>query len=306
MLKIDTFLNFLSINHIQYSFKGDREKRIEGFSSVTDCKENTITWIKNIDKYRKIKIDWQKVQPGLIVINEDIDKVTDYTNKLICENPKYVFYLILQEFFMENEDARVADRIGVSLKALIGRNVAIGYHCVIEDDVIIGDNTRIYNNVVIRKGTMIGKNCIIKSGTVIGEEGYGYSHNGNKWFRVPHFGHVIIEDDVEIGANCSIDRGTLDNTVIGRGSKIDNLCHIAHNVVIGTDVAVVAGVIIGGSAYIDDEAYIAPGAIIRNQIEVEKECVIGMGSVVLKDAQKGKVIAGVPARVLRDVVEENL
>ena len=111
---------------------------------------------------------------------------------------------------------------------------------------------------------------------------------------------------MEIGANCSIDRGTLDNTVIGRGSKIDNLCHIAHNVVIGTDVAVVAGVIIGGSAYIDDEAYIAPGAIIRNQIEVEKECVIGMGSVVLKDAQKGKVIAGVPARVLRDVVEENL
>ena len=297
---------YLDKTDMDFEICGNMEEKIFGFSPFDNYQDNTITWIKNINKYNKMKNIEKEIFPAFIVIDREVDKVSNYPNRLVCNNPKYIFALILKEFFEEKASEGIGEGSIISKSAILHGNVLIGCNCIIEDDVIIGSGTKIYHNVIIRKGTVIGENCIIKSGTVIGEEGYGYSNNGDEIIHVPHFGHVVLEDEVEIGSNCSIDRGTMDNTVVGRGSKIDNLCHIAHNVRIGKNVMIVAGSVICGSVHIKDGAYIAPGAIIKNQVVIGEKCIIGMGSVVLNDTQNEKVLAGVPARNLRDVNNEDL
>lgn len=279
-----------------FEIYGDMYDCVLGASSLHKYKKGTVTWIKNI--YNYYKITCKELQPTLIVIDREVDKVCNYTNRLVCDNPKYIFSLILREFWEERAYVSIAKGSFISRQAILNKNVSIGYRCVIEDNVIIGEGTRIYHNVVIRRGTVIGKNCIIKSGTVIGEEGYGYSLNDDKVIHVPHLGNVVIEDEVEIGSNCSIDKGTMESTIIGKRCKIDNLCHIAHNVQIEKNVMIVAGSIICGSVHIESGAYIAPGAIIKNQVEIGEKCVVGMGSVVLNHIEQGKVVAGVPAKNL--------
>lgn len=279
-----------------FEISGNLESYVLGASSLSKYKEGTVTWIKDIHNYRKI--DCNEFDPALIVIDREIDKVSNYSNRLICDNPKYIFSLILHEFFEEKLTASIGEGNFIGKTAVLSDEVSIGSGCIIEDGAVIGKGTKIYHNVVIRKGTIIGKNCIIKSGTVIGEEGYGYSINKSKITHVPHLGNVVIEDQVEIGSNCSVDRGTIESTVIGEGSKIDNLCHIAHNVQIGKNVMIVAGSIICGSVCIRDGAYIAPGGIIKNQIHIGEKCIVGMGSVVLSDIESERVVAGVPAKNL--------
>lgn len=273
---------------------GNMDVCILGASSLYKYKEGTVTWIKDIHNYHRMSC--KELNPTLIVIDGEVDKVSNYTNKLVCDNPKYVFSLILRGFFEEKPCVNTGEGSFISKQAIINKNVSIGHGCVIEDDVMIGEGTRIYHNVVIRRGTIIGRNCVIKSGTVIGEEGYGYSINDDKIIHVPHLGNVVVEDEVEIGSNCSIDKGTMESTIIGRRCKIDNLCHIAHNAQIEENVMIVAGAIVCGSARIKNGSYIAPGGIIKNQIEVGEKCVVGMGSVVLNDTEPGQVVVGVPAR----------
>lgn len=281
-----------------FEIYGNMEDSVLGVSSYNNYKEGTVTWIKNIHNYHKMNCG--EINPMLIVIDREVDKASNYTNRLVCDNPKYVFSLILRKFFVESPHSSIGEGNFINKGAVLDSDVSIGCGCIIEDEVTIGKGTEIYHNVVIRKGTIIGKDCIIKSGTVIGEEGYGYSTNHGRMMHVPHLGNVIIEDGVEIGSNCSIDRGTIESTVIGKGSKIDNLCHIAHNVQIGQNVMIVAGSIICGSSCIKDGAYIAPGGIIRNQIEIGEECIVGMGAVVTKDIENNKVAIGVPARIIRE------
>lgn len=301
--EIDKYLKAMNINFEMY---GDRDALISGISSFENYQQDTVTWVKNINKYAKLKELAKEISPALIIIDKEVDKVSHYSNRLVCDNPKYYFSIIVKEFFGEKITAGIGRGSIIGERASISNHVFVGCNCVIEDDVTIGSGTKIYHNVIIRKGTVIGKNCVIKSGTVIGEEGYGYSVKGNEVVHIPHFGNVILEDEVEIGSNCSIDSGTMGSTFIGKRSKIDNLCHIAHNAKIGKNVMIVAGSIICGSVHVNDGVYIAPGAIIRNQIEIGGKSIIGMGSVVLNDTQRAKVLAGVPAKVLREADNEDL
>jgi len=117
---------------------------------------------------------------------------------------------------------------------------------------------------------------------------------------VPHYGGVVIGQNVEIGANTCIDRGTLDDTIIGNNVKIDNLCHIGHNCIIKDNSSIVALSMLGGSAIIEENSYIAPGVMIKNQLKIGENSLIGIGAVVIKDVEKNKVVAGVPAKVIRE------
>lgn len=156
------------------------------------------------------------------------------------------------------------------------------------------------NHVQMEGSVTIGDNCVISSEVVIGSTGFGYYRdlNGNNAV-VPHIGGVRIGNNVDIGANTCIDRGTIDNTEIGDYTKIDNLCHIGHNVKIGKNVFVIALSMIGGSAVLEDEVYVAPGAKIMNQIHVGNNAFVGMGTVVIKDVEKNDVVVGNPAKVIR-------
>lgn len=302
-VSIKQISQYLENTGMKFEICGNKEEEIIGFSPFDNYQEHTITWIKNLNRYQKFKEEEKELFPTFIIIDEEVEKVSNYPNRLVCDNPKYTFALILKEFFEEKVSAGIGEGSIISNNVLLHENVSIGCNCVIEDDVIIGSGTRIYHNVVIRKGTVIGENCVIQSGTVIGDEGFGYSNNGEDVIHVPHFGHVVLADGVEIGSNCTIDRGTMDNTVVGKGSKIDNLCHIGHNVQIGKNVTVTAGVVFSGSVHVKDGVYIAPGAVFKNQIVIGEECIIGLGSVVLNDTQSKKVLVGVPAKNLRNVKE---
>jgi len=299
-------LEYLSKEKVEYEFLGNREVEIDGFSSVSNYRKNSITWIKSKEKYLELskKVDWKTINH--LVADYETQDIAQFEDVIICDNPKHIFYSILNEFFTEAKAEFIGRGTFISESAEVGKNVFIGTNCFIGDSVRIGEGSRIYHNVVVNHNTEIGKDCRIKSGTVIGEEGYGYSEDKGEFYHVPHFGRVIIEDCVEIGANTCIDQGTLGDTIIGKGTKIDNLCHIAHNVQIGRNVRIVAGCVVAGSTTIEDNSYIAPGAIIRNQLSVGSGSIIGMGSVLTQNADSEMVYAGVPGKVIRKVGKENL
>lgn len=304
-IELDTIFEILQKENIKYKYIGTKHLKFKGVSTLHSCVDNTITWAKDEANLNKAKsgVFGKNI---LCILNESLYEKKVFKNCIITDNPKYVFSLITAELHKDEQAEQVGKGSIISPTAVLGENVQVGCNCVIEDQVKIGNNTRIYHSVVLRKGTVIGNNCIIKSGTVIGEEGYGYADTGKEFFHVPHIGHVVIEDRVEIGSNCSVDRGTIDDTYIGEGSKIDNLVHIAHNVIIGKRVRIVANSVICGSAEIMDDVYIAPSCVIRNQIAIGKRCIVGMGSIVLQSTEQNKVVAGAPARILRNNFNEKI
>jgi UDP-3-O-[3-hydroxymyristoyl] glucosamine N-acyltransferase len=161
----------------------------------------------------------------------------------------------------------------------------------------IGAGTIIRSGVHVADGTRIGRRVTIHSGTVIGADGFGYHRNESGVLeKFPHIGGVVIGDDVEIGANSCIDRGALGDTIIGEGARIDNLVHIAHNVIVGRHAAVIAHAMVGGSARIGDGAWIAPSACIRDGIAIGAGAIVGMAALVVKDVPDGATVMGAPAR----------
>jgi UDP-3-O-[3-hydroxymyristoyl] glucosamine N-acyltransferase len=177
--------------------------------------------------------------------------------------------------------------------ARMGANVVLG------QGVRIGAGTRIMNNVVIGEEVTIGDRCIIKSGAVIGEEGFGFERAPDgKAVRLPHLGGVEIEDDVEVGSLTTVCRGTLENTVLRCGVKIDDHVHIAHNVHIGRHSFVIADAEVSGGVVIGEEVWVAPCASIKNQIRIGDRALVGLGAVVVKDVAAGSVVFGNPAKPL--------
>ncbi|MFA5576920.1 MAG: UDP-3-O-(3-hydroxymyristoyl)glucosamine N-acyltransferase [Tissierellaceae bacterium] len=297
-IKIKRILQFLDESEYKYEFIGNRNDYVYGFSEIDNYNENTISWIKNKNKFENIKD--KLVGRGLIIIPVMDDMKKLESNLITTDNPKKTFFSILKYFYEENNIIKMGKHNNISPLSNIAEDVSIGDHCIIEDNVQIGSGTKIYNNVVIKKGIKIGKNCVIKSGAIIGEEGFGHIENDdNSLERIPHLGSVVIGDDVEIGSNTCIDRGVLSNTIVSNGSKIHNLCQIAHNVFIDENCFIAPNTNIFGSVIIGRNCHIG-GAMIKNQVKIGNNVLVGMGAVVVKDVEDNKVVAGVPAKVIRD------
>ena len=180
----------------------------------------------------------------------------------------------------------------------------IGHNTIIESNVVIGKNCVIGNNVLI-KNSIIGKNVRILDSSIIGKKGFGFFPEKNKNFRYPHIGIVIIQDDVEIGCNNTIDRGSLSNTIIGKNTFIDNQVHVAHNVNIGSNCIITGQVGFAGSSIIGNRVSIGGQAGISGHLKIGNNVQIGGGSGVVKNIPDNSRVMGYPAKDIKKFLKEN-
>jgi len=218
---------------------------------------------------------------------------------IFVKDPRLSFIRVIGRFFSKPVERYISHLAFVS--ASVPPTTYIGAFSVIGDRCVIRENCTIHSNVTICSGTVLGNNITIHPGCVIGADGFGYQRNEQGQFeKFYHLGGVVIEDDVEIHGNTHIARGALSNTIIGRGTKIDAMCHIAHNVVIGRDCDITACTEISGSVTIGDRVHIGPNTSIRDGISIGSDSFIGIGSVITKDLEDGSTVMGSPARDAKD------
>ncbi len=184
----------------------------------------------------------------------------------------------------------------IGARCSVGENTVLGAGVVVEPGCTLGSNCRIDSRAVIKRYCSLGNNVIIESGTVIGSEGFGNAYDGKEFVRIPSMGTVIIEDNVWIGANTCIDRGALGPTVIGKGSRLDNLIHIAHNVTVGHNTAMAAQVGISGSTKVGNNVILAGQAGFVGHIEIGDGAFVGAQAGVSKSVAPGAKVTGYPAR----------
>lgn len=182
--------------------------------------------------------------------------------------------------------ASVGENVVIGEDVVFGENVTVYPGCVIGDGVSIGEGSLLYPNVVIYRGCVLGQRAVVQAGAVIGGDGFGFAREGERWIKIPQIGRVLIGDDVEIGANTSIDRGALDDTVIGDGVKIDNQIQIAHNVTIGDHSAMAGCVGIAGSTKIGRRCTVGGAGMIIGHLELADDVHVSAGSMVTKSLRK--------------------
>jgi UDP-3-O-[3-hydroxymyristoyl] glucosamine N-acyltransferase len=285
---------------------------ITGVSGIHDAREGDISFIA-AQKYLK---ELTACKASCVIVKEALPDITVTQLKVL--NPYLAFAKLLEHFYVKpkkisgisdgsiiSEHSHIADDVAIFPFSYISDGVTIGSGTIIYPYVFIGENTVIgqqcviYPHVTLREGVRIGDNVIIHSGSVVGSDGFGYVFDEDRYHKIPQVGGVIIEDDVEIGSNVSIDRATLGNTVIGKGTKIDNLVQIAHNVKIGNNSVIVAQVGIGGSTEIGDFVTLAGQVGISDHAKIDSGTIIGAQSGTRGHVTKG-IYIGSPALPQRD------
>jgi len=285
------------------SVHGDPSKEITRINTLAEATSDQISYAVS----RKYKNSLINSNAGAIIIDK---KLVEYcpSNALLVENV-YLAYSILTHKFKYYQNinhfktalqvknsyvkANIAESCIIGKNVTIGNNTSIGANCVIEDDVTIGENSLIESNVTIHKGCEIGKKCVISSGAVIGSEGFGNARDqNNHWHSIAHLGDVIIGNDVSIGANTTIDRGSIENTEIHSGVKIDNLVHIAHNVIIGSDTAIAAKTGIAGTTIIGKRCMIGGMVGIVDHLTITDDVIVNATSTVNRNIMKPGIYTG--------------
>jgi UDP-3-O-[3-hydroxymyristoyl] glucosamine N-acyltransferase len=231
---------------------------------------------------------------------------------ILVDNPRLAFIRIVNRLKNKNEEEKKMF-IGISPTAVISENAKIGTNCHIGNFVVIGDNCSIGDNTVIAdrvslvQNCDISRDCVIQSGATIGSDGFAFErdHDSLELEGFPHLSGVRIGNNVEICANTSIARGSLSDTVIGDGTKLDALVHVAHNVVIGRNCELTAGTIIGGSTTIGDTSWMGLNCTLKNKINVGSKVIVGCGAAVIKDVADEDIVAGVPAKSIKNKVSSD-
>lgn len=275
---------------------------IESVSSFEHPKENTMIFVE-----RSTMQSWERLSAFeniLVICSEEFGAGLPCAN-IWTDAPRLAFIRATNHFLADKvstyHQPGIQPSASIASSAIIGKNVSIGHNCVIGEYVEIGDDTVILNNTIITGLTKIGKNCIIKSGSVIGEVGFGFVPDENSVpIHMPHFGGIMINDSVAIGANCTIERGMFENTQIDKNVKIDDFVHVGHNVVIEENVRIAAGTIICGAVRIESQCWISPGTTIRERIVIGSKAFVGLASNVVKDVPRDAVLSGNPAKPHRD------
>ena len=283
------------------SIDGNPSKLIHGIGALDSANSSQISYAVS----EKYKDSLKNSNAGAIIINNNL-KCFCQRDAVLVDNV-YLAYSILTHKFkvaqniehfnygnqLDYPDSNLAKSSLIGKNVQIGKGSTIGANSVIEDNVSIGFNTIIEPNVTIQKGCQIGNNCVIAPGAVIGSEGFGNARTSDKkWNAIAHLGKVIIGNNVSIGANTTIDRGSISDTEIHDGVKLDNLIHIAHNVVIGEDTAIAAKTGIAGTTIIGKRCMIGGAVGIVDHLKITDDVVINATSTVNRDITKSGIYTG--------------
>lgn len=275
---------------------GDGNVLINRVSSIANAKAGSISFF-NDSKYQKALV----ASEASAFIMRDAHVNLSAQPKIIVDNP-YAYFAKLSAFLNPLADisqgthetavihptAHIPDTCSIGPMVVIGENVTLGEHvvitsgCVIENDVSIASGTRLEPNVVIKHHCEIGENCHLFSGVVIGSDGFGYAEESGIWLKIPQVGRVIIQANVDIGANTTVDRGAIDDTILEEGVKLDNLIQIGHNCVIGAHTVIAGCVGVAGSARIGKHCKIGGAAMILGHLEVADHVTISPGSMITR------------------------
>ena len=292
---------------------GNPSHLIKGISQIQDAGSGTITFLSN-PSYKKylettnadaVIVEEKKFlneKMGIVVQNSQfaMAKTLKLFNPVLKENPTIHSMAYVSDY------AIIGKKVSIKPGACIEKGVKIGDGCKVGSNTFIGENTILGNNcdlkanVSVYYNTNIGANVIIHSGTTIGSDGFGFVTIEGSHEKIPQTGNVVIKNNVEIGSNCSVDRGTIGNTIIGEMTKIDNLVHIAHNVKIGKGCLITAGFAVAGSTEIGDFCTFAGQVGIAPHLKIGNKSIVASKSGVTKSLKGKKVYAGFPARDIKD------
>jgi len=301
-------------NICKQSYKKNNNKKIFGVNNIKEANNNEITFFDNINYEKEAK----NSKALACIVNENTIK---YLNKntiaIVSNNPLIDFYKVVNLFYPNSslDDEKI--NVLLNIKKFRKKNIFIGKNYLIDKSASIGNNSKIGNNVIIKNNVHIGRNCIIgsnviiensilgyniiiKSGTLIGQTGFGFNFEKKKRIKFPHIGRVIIENDVQIGSFCTIDRGSLTDTVIGEFTSIDNQVQIAHNVKIGNFCMIAAQSGIAGSTIIGNNVKIGGQTGISGHLSIGNNVKIGGKSGVIADIEDNQTVMGYPAESIRD------
>ncbi len=277
---------------------GSTARSITSLRSLSRAAPGSLVFCRHTDS----RLDAAVSTPAaaIIVPSEPTVHAVDGGPTLIAvDNPRLAFIRVAAHLFGRDTAPGIHPTVVIDASAAVDATASIGPFSVIGPRCSIGAGSAIGAHVVLRQDVRIGANSRVEANCVIGSEGFGFERDEDgKLLNFPHIGGVVIGDGVDIGCYVSIDRGTLDDTVIGNGVRIDDLVHISHNCQIGADAVVTGLVGIGGSSRLGEQAWIAPGVQVLNQLSIGPRAHLGIGSVVVKDVAEGQHVFGNPAKRL--------
>ncbi|UOE40437.1 UDP-3-O-(3-hydroxymyristoyl)glucosamine N-acyltransferase [Chryseobacterium suipulveris] len=290
---------------------GDENAVITGVSPIESGEAGHLSFVAQ-ERFADY-IDSSKC--SVLIVSEKLLTKESYSKTIIAVEDAYLSFQILMNLYkeMQGRKSGIEDGAVFHETSVVGENVYVGAFTCVSEKVRIGDGTQIYPHVYIGKNVKIGKNCVLYSGvriydycaigdnciihsnTVVGSDGFGFQPTKDGYQKIPQLGNVVIHDNVEIGSNCSIDRGTIGSTIIGKGTKIDNLIQIAHNVKIGENNVIAAQAGIAGSTVIGDWNMIGGQVGIVGHIQIGNQVKIQAQSGVNSNAKDGEILYGSPA-----------
>ena len=293
------------------TIEGDPNVKVSNFSKIEEGKPGTLTFLANLKYAHHI----YNTEASIVLVNNDFKPEQPIRATLVKVENAYAALAMLLNLVEQSKSkkkgvdstafiaasATVSDDCYVGNFAYIGEGVKMGKNCMvyphayIGDHVTVGDNCVFYPHATVYENCIIGNNCILHAGSVVGADGFGFAPEGETYKKIPQLGNVIIEDDVEIGANTTIDRAVMDSTIIRRGVKLDNLVQIAHNVEVGENTVMAAQVGIAGSVKVGKHCMFGGQVGLAGHIHVADHVVFGAQCGVISDVKEPATLLGAPA-----------
>jgi len=290
---------------------GNVKQVIQGVQTLAKADKNQISFLSNM----KYKTDLETTQAGVVLLAHDADVPKNIQSAIIRVKDPYVAFTQIQRHFYPspvssglthksafidvsakvNGSVQIDAQVSIGAHVCIGEGSIIGAGCVLAEGVTIGKSCLLHPRVVLEAGTQLGDRVIIQAGAVLGSDGFGFAWTGDEFLKIPQVGHVVVGDDVEIGANTCIDRGAIENTVIKAGAKLDNLIQVAHGVEIGYKSVVAGQAGIAGSTMIGNGCQMGAQSGVAGHLKLADGTIVGAKAGVIGDTKTAGMISGFPA-----------